>query len=98
MAAPVASSDDTVRHSQLVENVVEADVLEGMTRDEVRAKIGAGDPCSRHPRCAENEFEEDDWFYTVGEMGESDAAQAPILIVGFDRFGKVHRTWNLRTH
>lgn len=96
--APVSSPDEAAENSRLVQQVVEEGLLEEMTRDEVSAAIGRGDDCSRHPRCAENGFEDDDWFYTVGTMGDGSAGVVPILIVGFDRFGKVTRTWNLRVH
>lgn len=96
--APVASPEEAQDNSRLVEMVVEEGLLEEMTREEVSSKIGRGDDCSRHPRCAEAGFEDDDWFYNVGQMGEGAAGAVPILIVGFDRFGKVTRTWNLRVH
>ena len=96
--APVSSPEEAQQNSNLTETVVEEGFLEDMTREEVSEVIGRGDECSRHPRCAENGFEDDDWFYTVGQMGEGAAGVTPILIVGFDRFGKVVRTWNLRVH
>ncbi len=96
--APASSSDQAAESSRLVEQIVQEGVLEDMTREEVSSAIGHGDPCSRHPRCAENGFEDDDWFYTVGQMGEGATGALPILIVGFDRFGKVTQTWNLRVH
>ena len=96
--APVSSPEEAQQNSNLTELVVEEGMLEDMTREEVSERIGRGDDCSRHPRCAENGFEADDWFYTVGQMGEGSAGAMPILIVGFDRFGKVVRTWNLRVH
>jgi hypothetical protein len=96
--APVASPEEAQENSRLVATVVEEGLLEDMTREEVSTKIGRGDDCSRHPRCAEAGFEDDDWFYNVGQMGEGAAGAVPILIVGFDRFGKVTSTWNLRVH
>lgn len=96
--APVSSPEEAQENSKLVEQIVQEGLLEDMTREEVSSAIGRGDDCSRHPRCAENEFEDDDWFYNVGQMGEGSAGMVPALIVGFDRFGKVTRTWNLRVH
>jgi hypothetical protein len=96
--APVSSPEEAAQSSRLVEQVVEEGMLEDMTRQEVSAAIGRGDDCSRHPRCAEAGFEDDDWFYNVGQMGEGATGALPILIVGFDRFGKVTSTWNLRVH
>jgi len=94
--APVATEQTNVDNSRLVEEVADGRVLEDMTRVEVEQRIGRGDPCSRHPRCIENGFEDDDWHYTVGEMGEALRDNAPVLIVGFDRSGRVTRVWNLR--
>lgn len=97
---PLDSQEKSAEHSRLVEDVLESGALSGMTRSEVEAAIGRGDDCSRHPQCGEQEFEDDDWYYSVGRMGETPApgVGTPVLIVGFDRFGKVERTWNLRTH
>lgn len=95
MDREVTDLEQSYEHSRLVEAVVEEGTLERMTRPEVQEAIGRGDPCSRHPRCAEAGFEDDDWFYHVGQMG---GVRAPILIVGFDREGRVGRTWYLRTH
>jgi hypothetical protein len=95
---PVQSPEDNAEHSRMVQKIAEEDALYGMTRSEVEEAIGRGDPCSRHPKCAEAGFDGDDWYYTVGQMGSAKVMQRPILIVGFDRFGQVDRTWNLRTH
>lgn len=98
MQEEVRSAEDNQAHSRLVENIAENGALIGKTREEVRETIGAGDPCSRHERCQENDFEDNDWFYTVGRSGSGFSGQAPILIVGFDRTGRADRTWNLRVH
>jgi hypothetical protein len=92
---PVPDEETSHRHSRLAMEIVEDGVLERMNRVEVEQAIGRGDPCSRHPRCAENGFADDDWFYTVGQSG---GEQAPLIIVGFDREGRVDRTWYMRTH
>lgn len=96
--APAGSPEEAQENSRLVEQIVQEGLLEDMTRPEVQEAIGRGDPCSRHPKCAEQEFQGDDWFYTVGQMGEGRAGVLPILIVGFDRSGRVTRVWNLRVH
>jgi len=96
--APVSSPEQSADNSRLVEEALNERALDDMTRDEVEAAIGRGDPCSRHPRCAENGFEDDDWFYAVGQMGEGASGAVPVLIVGFDRTGRVDRSWNLQTH
>ncbi|MFW5875818.1 MAG: hypothetical protein ACOCXM_03715 [Myxococcota bacterium] len=95
MARPVDGKERSRAHSSLVEDVVETDLLQGMSRGQVAEAIGRGEPCSRHPRCDELGFEGNDWFYHVGP---SRGARSPILIVGFDRTGHVVRTWNLKTH
>ena len=97
MATPVDSIETSHTHSRTTMEVVETGALERMNRVEVQAAIGRGDSCSRHPRCAEEGFSSNDWFYTIGSLG-STGATAPILIVGFDREGIVDRTWYLRTH
>lgn len=98
MEAPVSTREGSIENSHLVQDTVDADALQGMRRFEVEETIGRGDPCSRHPRCAEIGFEDDDWFYTVGGLGAGFGGPVPLLIVGFDREGRVTRVWNLRTH
>ena len=98
MNEPVDDADESARVSQQVQDVVESDALMNMSRVEVEEAIGRGDPCSRHPRCMDNEFDGDDWFYDVGALGEGYPGPVPILIVGFDNEGRVVRVWNLRTH
>lgn len=93
--APVSSTDQSHEHSRLVEEVVRTDALMGKTRQEVMRAIGKGEECSLHPRCDEHGFDDSDWFYQVGQLG---GAQPPYLIVGFDREGRVGRTWYLKTH
>jgi len=98
MNEPVDDAAESARLSQRVQRAVESDALMDMSRLEVEEAIGRGDPCSRHPRCMENGFDGDDWFYDVGALGEGYPGPVPILIVGFDREGKVVRVWHLRTH
>ena len=81
-----------------MEQVADADALQGMTREEIQTAIGKGDDCSAHPRCEENGFASNDWFYTVGQIGTGPAGNLPLLIVGFDRSGRVDRVWNFSTH
>lgn len=95
MEHPVDSEERSRSHSRLVQDVVDSDLLSNMSRAEVREAIGQGSDCSRHPKCAEQGFEGDDWFYHVGGSG---GAPVPILIVGFDHTGHVTRTWYMKTH
>ena len=80
-------------HNDLVKNVAEHGVLEGMTRDEVRELIGPGTDCSASQLCRDQEFEGDDWVYAVGVEPQTNFGHVPTLIVGFDTLGKVSRTW-----
>lgn len=95
MERPVESQERSLRHSRLVQDVAEADLLMNMSRSEVRDELGRGDACSRHPRCAQEGFGPNDWVYHVGSDGP---AEIPMLIVGFDSTGHVTRTWYLKTH
>ncbi len=96
--SPVSSPEESQESSRLVQSILDQSLLHGMFRQEVIDAIGRGDPCSRHPACAEHDFSGDDFFYTVGVMGEGRTGALPQLIVGFDTSGRVVRTWNLRTH
>lgn len=98
LASPVSSPEQNADNSALTEQVSQGKHLHGLTRIEVQERIGAGDPCGRHPMCIERGFEDDDWFYEVGRAGEGYTVRyRPALIVGFNRFGKVERTFVLRT-
>lgn len=96
--APVGDEETNLSHSRLVDVALDGAVLDDKHRVEVQELIGRGDPCSRHPRCGALGFNVDDWFYTVGVAADGYPEHLPILIVGFDRQGRVDRTWNLRTH
>ncbi len=97
---PVLSQEQNLQHSQLVELVSEEGHLEGLHRSDVETKIGRGDICQYHKVCREQGFEDDDWYYEVGvkpEEGDgSRLKHLPALIVGFNRFGKVERTFVMR--
>jgi hypothetical protein len=97
---PVMSAEQNKQHSAVAQLVSEEGHLEGLTRTDVESKVGKGDQCSKHPLCSEQGFEDDDWYYEVGVPGDAaDAAYLryrPALIVGFNRFGKVERTFVLR--
>ncbi|MFT3924988.1 MAG: hypothetical protein QM778_20805 [Myxococcales bacterium] len=97
---PVTSPEQNQRHSQLVQMVSEEGHLEGLSRTDVEAKIGKGDVCSKHPLCSQQGFMDDDWYYEIGTASEGPDASylryRPALILGFNRFGKVERTYVLR--
>lgn len=92
---PVASAEQNKQNSQLVVTISEDKHLEGLTRLEVEEKLGKGDPCGRHPICHERGFFEDDWYYEIGREGSTYLRHRPALILGFNRFGKVERTFVL---
>lgn len=94
--APVASPEQNRQNSALVEQIADAGHLLGLSRAELEERVGKGDDCAKHPSCADRGFEDTDWYYEVGKMGEGYVRARPALIVGFDRFGKVMRTYNLR--
>lgn len=93
---PVANEQQNRDNSALVEQIAEAQQLDRMTRDEVASHLGKGDKCSRHPICAEQGFNDEDWYYEVGTVGPAYMRARPVLIVGFDRFNTVERTYTLR--
>jgi len=97
IAEPVLNEQQNRDNSALVEQIAEAQQLDGLTREQVAELIGKGDRCSTHPLCGEKGFEGEDWFYEVGSAGPTYLKARPVLIVGFDRFGKVVRTYNMRT-
>jgi hypothetical protein len=92
---PVSSAEQNKQHSELVVLVSEEKHLHGLTRLELEEKLGKGDPCSAHPICDERGFYPDDWYYEIGTVGSSYVRHRPALIVGFNRFGKVERTFVL---
>jgi hypothetical protein len=95
LAEPVSTPEQNKQHSDLAVTVSEEKHLHGLTRIEVEEKVGKGDECSSHPICKERGFYEDDWYYEVGREGSSYVRHRPALIVGFNRFGKVERTFVL---
>jgi hypothetical protein len=96
LETPVSSAEQNKQHSALAELVSEEKHLQGLTRVEVEQKLGRGEDCGRHPICGERGFDDSDWYYEVGTQGESYVRYRPALIVGFNRFGKVERTFVLR--
>lgn len=93
---PVKSRAESEQRSRELEAALNDNAFAGMTRAEVSNELGPGDDCSRHPECNRQGFFDQDWYYTMGTHGSRVAP--PVLIIGFDQFGRVERTWNLRTH
>lgn len=98
MEVPVRSPEAAATQSQVVEDAVAGDALQGLSRSEVQGQIGRGEECSTHPRCVSLGFAGNDWVYQVGRQDGGYAGAVPLLIVGFGRSGRVDRVWNLRTH
>jgi hypothetical protein len=94
----VSSPQQNDELSVLVEQVSEGRHLQGLTRSEVVERIGSGERCDRHPICTERGFEANDSYYEVGKPSASYTVRyRPALIVGYNRFGKVERTFVLRS-
>ena len=93
---PVETQSESAHRSQFLEAALNERAFANMTRAEVQQRIGQGDDCSRHSECKRQGFFDDDWYFTMGAQGSNYAP--PVLIIGFDQFGRVKRTWNMRTH
>ncbi len=93
--APVASRQHAADLSRRLERAVEAEALEGLRRAEVVDLLGRGTPCSRMPECTRRGFAPGDLYYALGEPTGGYAGRRPVLLVGFDRFDRVERTWTL---
>jgi len=92
----VSTPEQNAENSALARRVSEGKQLQGSSRTEVEEKLGRGAPCSRHPICGERGFDSEDWYYEIGREGSEYVRHRPALIVGFNRFGKVERTFVLR--
>lgn len=92
---PVSTPEQNKQNSELAVEVSEHLHLQGMTRLTLEEKLGKGSPCGKHPICRERGFFDDDWYYEIGTEGTQYLRHRPALIVGFNRFGKVERTFVL---
>ena len=92
----VNNDEENAENSALVELVNRERQLQGMTRGQLADWLGPGEPCNRHPICGERGFDGSDRYYQVGRQGSAYLRVRPALIVGFNRFGKVDRTFVLR--
>jgi hypothetical protein len=90
VAGPVVLED----HNQLVEDIVQTAVLEGMYESEIQEAIGRGDDCGVREMCRDHGFRPSDWTYEVGRQpGDPALPAGPTLIIGFDHQGHVVRTY-----
>jgi len=81
-------------HNQLVQNIVESGVLEGMFESEVEQALGRGQDCGTRDVCSAHGFRASDWTYEVGHApGDPSLPAGPTLVVGFDRTGRVDNTY-----
>jgi len=80
-------------HNQLVEDIRDGNVLDGMRRSEVEEALGRGQECGNRPLCADHGFTETGWVYEVGQR--EGVAWGPTLIIGFDRQGIVDNVYSL---
>ncbi|HEY8431977.1 MAG TPA: hypothetical protein VIL20_26550, partial [Sandaracinaceae bacterium] len=88
-------SSETVleEHNQLVEQVRDGNVLDGMRRSEVEAALGRGQECGTRPICAQHGFRATDWIYEVGQR--DGLPWGPTIVIGFDRQGIVDNVYTL---
>ncbi len=96
LEAPIDSPGRAADLSGRLERAVEAEALEGLRRADVVHLLGRGTPCSRMPECTRRGFAPDDLYYAFGRPADGYAGRRPVLLVGFDRFDRVRRTWTLR--
>jgi hypothetical protein len=81
-------------HNQLVRDIVESGVLEGMFQQEVQDAIGRGEECGTRDLCHAHGFVPSDWTYEIGHApGDPSLPAGPTLVIGFDRTGRVNNTY-----
>ena len=97
LAADVHDRAERDDHSRTLAEVADSGMLEGMSRDQIRAALGPGQAC-RAELCSKNGFSDGDWMYEIGVNAAADVKQLPVLIIGFDPRGRAARVWTLTTH
>lgn len=95
MTAELAQGDTTTLedHNQLVEDVRDGNVFDGMRRHEVEAELGVGTECGPRPICSEHDFLPTDWIYEIGRR--DGLPWGPSMVIGFDRQGIVDHVYTL---
>ncbi|MCA9611007.1 MAG: hypothetical protein KC619_35680 [Myxococcales bacterium] len=95
MTEELAQGDATTLedHNQLVENVRDGNVFDGMRRFEVEEALGRGTECGPRPICSEHGFLATDWIYEVGQR--EGVPWGPTMVIGFDRQGIVEHVYTL---
>jgi len=80
-------------HNQLVEDIRDGNVLDGMRRFEVEEALGRGQECASRPLCTRHDLDPTDWIYEVGRR--DGLPWGPTIVVGFGRQGIVDRVYTL---
>lgn len=80
-------------HNQLVEDIRDGNVLDGMRRFEVEEALGRGQECASRALCADHGFSATGWVYEVGQR--EGVPWGPTIIIGFDRQGIVDNVYTL---
>jgi len=95
----VSTRDLRNEHSRMMQQAVDEGALKGLKQPEVQAALGKARNCSVLDICSDNGFQDDDWYYELGQMGDEDKVkQLPILIIGFGHKGEVVRVFAYTTH
>ncbi len=93
--APVSSGEEAAKLSARLDRAVQSGVLDGMRRPQVEQLLGRGEPCSRMPECTRRGLAPNDLYYVFGDASGY-PGRRPVLLVAFDRFDRVERTWTIR--
>ena len=80
-------------HNQLVEDIRDGNVFDGMRRHEVEAAIGRGEDCGTRPVCSQHDLRPTDWIYEVGRR--EGVPWGPTIVIGFGRQGIVNNIYTL---
>jgi hypothetical protein len=98
MHESVATRDKRDELSRLLVDAIDAGALDRLTRPDIEAAFGPALACQSLPLCAEQGFQDDDWYYLIGTAADPKIKQLPVLIIGFDTHNQVSRVYTLRTH
>ncbi|MGE0788720.1 MAG: hypothetical protein AB7S26_23815 [Sandaracinaceae bacterium] len=80
-------------HNQLVEQVRDHGLLDGLRRSEVEQYLGRGQECGTRPICSEHGFDGNAWIYEVGRR--DGLPWGPTIVVGFGQQGFVEDIYTL---
>jgi hypothetical protein len=94
----VATRDQRDRLSRLMMDAVAGADIERMDLTQVQAAFGHGNACQSSSLCAEQGFNDEDVYYTIGVATDASIKQLPTLIIGYDQHAHVKRVYTLHTH